>query len=249
MRCLPLSIRNSFLSAVAVSACLALESCGTTCVAGIFNNGNGVILIKNSTPPPACPPSMGMGMMTVATSKSQVCEICTASSRAQHIFVTLKSIQLHSISPVSPNSPDWLEIAPHLVREPRQIDLLSSSPEILVQTAPVPAGTYRELLLRFLTETQADPETLASDNPCGYNRRNCLVLADGRVEDLYFTGNGDPTELLLPLRYNGSSALAIVPGGTVEVGLTLEPQQISSVSPSEGWRIHYALVGNASVSR
>jgi hypothetical protein len=249
MRCLPRSIRYTFLSAVVVLACLALTSCGTTCVAGIFASGTGIVLVKNSTPPPACPFSTGMGMMNVAAGKSQICETCTASSRAQHIFVTLKSIQLHSVFPDSPNSPQRLELAPQLLREPRQIDLLDSNPEILVRSASVPAGTYHELLLQFLPDTPADPDALPAENFCGYNRRNCMLMADGRVEELHFTGNGDSLELLLPLQYNGSDALAVVPGATVDLRFTLGPQQVSAISPSGGWQIHYVLVGSASVSR
>jgi hypothetical protein len=251
MRFLSRSIRNTFLSAVVVFACLALASCGgTTCVAGIFANGNGVIFVKNSTPPPVCPLSTGMGMMNVTAAKSQICENCTASSRPEHIFVTLKSIQLHSVFPDSPGNPQWLELAPQLLREPRQIDLLSdSTPEILVQSASVPAGTYRELLLQFLPDTPADLDVLPAENSCGHNRRDCMLMADGRVVEFHFTGNGDSSELLLPLQYNGSSALAVVPGATVDIGFTLQPQQLSAVSPSEVWQIHYVLVGSASVSR
>jgi hypothetical protein len=251
MRCLPRSFRNTLLSAVVVFACLALASCGgTTCVAGIFPNGNGFIFVKNSTPPPACPFSTGMGMMKVTAAKSQICEICTASSRPQHIFVTLKSIQLHSVFPDSPDNPQWLELAPQLRREPRQIDLLvDSTPEILVQSASVPAGTYRELLLQFLPDTPADLDALAAENSCGRTGRNCMLMADGRVEEFHFTGNSNSPELLLPLQYNGSSALAVVPGAAVDLRFTLQPQQVFAVSPSDGWQIHYVLVGSASVSR
>jgi Domain of unknown function (DUF4382) len=251
MRCLPRSLWNALLSAVVVFACLALGSCGgTTCVAGIFPNGNGVIIVKNSTPPPACPFLTGMGMMNVTAAKSEICEFCTASSRAQHIFVTLKSIQLHSVFPDSPDNPQWLELAPQLLREPRQIDLLSdSTSEILVQSASVPAGTYRELRLQFLPGTPADLDALPAENSCGHNRRNCMLMADGRVEEFDFMGNGDSPELLLPLQYNGSSALAVVPGATVDLRFTLQPQQVFAISPSEGWQIHYVLVGSASVSR
>ena len=251
MRCLPRSLRETFLSAVVVFACLALASCGgTTCVGGIFPNGNGVIFVKNSTPPPVCPFSTGMGTMNVTAAKSQICETCTASSRPQHIFVTLKSIQLHSVFPDSPENPQLLELAPQLLREPRQIDLLSdSTPEILVQSASVPAGTYRELLLQFLPEAPAALDALPAENSCGHTRRNCMLMADGRVEDLHFMGNGDAPELLLPLQYNGSSALAVVPGAKVDLRFTLQPQQVFAVSPSEGWQIHYVLAGSASVSR
>jgi hypothetical protein len=249
MRCLPPSIRNAFLSVPVVLACLALASCGTTCVAGIFANGTGIVLVKNTTPPPACPFSTGMGLMSVAAIKSQICETCTASSRAQHIFVNLKSIQLHSVFPDSPSSSEWLELTPQLLREPRQIDMVGdSNPEIL-QTAHIPAGMYRELRLQFSLDTPTDSDGLPADSSCGNNRRNCVVMANGHVEELHFGANGNASELLVPLQDNGNSALAVVPGAAVDLRLTLHPQPVSSFSPSAGWQIQYVLVGSASVLR
>jgi hypothetical protein len=120
---------------------------------------------------------------------------------------------------------------------------------ILVQNVLVPAGTYHEVLLQFLPDAPADPNALPAENSCGHNGRNCMLMADGRVEELHFTGNGDSPELLLPLQFNGSDALAVVPGATVDLLFTLRSQQVSTVSPSEGWQIHYVLVGTASISR
>jgi hypothetical protein len=250
MRCLPRNIRNSLLSAAVASASLALASCGTTCVAGIFANGTGIVLVKNSTPPPACPFSTGMGTMNVAAIKSQICETCTASSRAQHIFVTLRSIQLHSLFSNSPSSPEWLELAPQLHLEPRKLDMIGdSSPEILVQSAPVPGGAYRELRVQFSPDAPTNADALPAENPCGNNHRHCVVMADGRVEELRFGTNGDAPELLLPLQNDGISELAVVPGATVNLRLTLQLQLVFSASPSEGWQTHYVLVGSASISR
>jgi Domain of unknown function (DUF4382) len=247
MRCLPRFIRNTILTAVVVWACVVLASCGTTCVAGIFANGTGIIIVKNSTPPPACPFSTGMSTMNVTMIKSRICETCTTSSRAQHIFVTIQSVQLHSVFADSPNNPEWLELAPQLVREPRQIDLVGdSTTTILVQSAVIPAGTYPELRLRFVPDPS---DVILTENSCGPKRKNCMFMADGRRQELHFTGNDDDPELLLPLQYNGSTALAVVPGETVGLRLTLQPKQVSSVSPSEGWQIQYVLVGSASVSR
>ena len=250
MRSFPRNTPVTFLSGAVALACLALASCGNNCFSGIFPNGTGIVLVNNSTPPPACPLSTGMGLIRVAAVKSQICEICAASSRAQHIFVTLKSIQLHSVFPDSPNYPEWLELAPQLLREPRQIDLLGdSTSELLVQNVPIPAGTYRELRLQFLPDTPTDSEAPPTQYSCGHNRGNCILVDDGRVEELYFTGNGDSPELFLPLQYNGSNALSVVPDATFDLRFTLQPQQVSAVSPSEGWQIHYVLVGSASVSR
>ncbi len=250
MRCFPVGSWNKMLSAVVALACFGLASCGTTCVAGIFANGNGVLVVKSSTPPPACGVSAGMGMIKVTANKSEVCESCTASSRPGHIFVTLSRIQLRSVFPDAANHPQWVDLAPRLLLEPRQIDLLcDSATEILVQSAAVPAGKYDELRLEFLPDTPADADGLPAENSCGPNRGNCMLMADGRVEELRFTGDGDTPELLLPLQYNGSGAVAVVPGATVDLQFTLQPQPVSGVSPSEGWRIHYVLGGSASVSR
>jgi hypothetical protein len=191
-----------------------------------------------------------MGMMNVAVAKSQMCETCTAAGQAEHIFATLKSVQLHSVFPESPSNPEWLELAPQLLREPRQIDLFDdATPEILVQSASVPAGTYTELLLQFLPDEDAaaSPDTLPGESSCAEAHRNCMLMADGRVEQLHFTNNSP--QLRLPLQYNGSSALVVLPGATVRLRLTLQPQQISAASASHGWQIHYVLVGSATASR
>jgi len=250
MQYLPGGIRNILVSFTLVSACFALTSCGTTCVAGIFANGTGTVIVKNSPSPPACPFSTGMGTMNVAAAKLQICETCPASSRAQHIFVTLSSVQLHSVFPNSTDNQEWVELAPKLSRDPRQIDLLSDpGPEILVASARIPAGTFRELVLQFLSDSPAAPDGLSIANPCGKKGRNCMFLANGGIEELHFTDDGASPKLLLPLQYNGSSALAVVPGETVDLRLKLEPQQVPVVSSSEGWQIRYVLLGSASVSR
>ena len=251
MRRLPLiSIRTAFLSAGMVLASVVVASCGTTCVAGIFANGTGIVLVKNSTPPPACPFSTGMGMMSVTAMKSQICENCTASSRAEHVFVALKGIQLHSVFPESPNNPEWVELAPELAREPRRIDMVGDSPsEVLVQNVRIQAGTYRELRLQFSPGTPTGLDSPSVENSCGDTRQNCMLMADGHIEELHFEANGNAPDLLIPLQNNGNGAVAIVPDANIDLRFTLQPQTVSSVSTAEGWHIHYVLVGSAWVSR
>ena len=118
---------------------------------------------------------------------------------------------------------------------------------MLVQNALIPADTYREVRLQFAPDTStSSDDAVATETSCGQNRGNCMLMADSHVEQFHFLG--DPRELLVPLQMNGSS-LAVVPGTTLDLHLTLQPQQVSSVSLSEGLKVHYALVGSASVSR
>lgn len=249
MRCLPGCIHNTFLSAAVVWACLALTSCGGTCVAGAVNNGTGTVLVSNPSPPLACPLSTGMGMMNVAVGKPQICEICTSSSRPQHIFVTLNGIQIRSVAPDPSTSSQWLELAPQLLSKPRQIDLLSDGPQFLVQSASIPAGTYRELLLKFSPDSSAGLDSMPSENSCGDNLRNCILMADGRIKKAYFTSDPDSSELVLPLQYDGGNEVAVVPGATVDIRFTLQPEQVPAISPSGGWQIQYVLAGKISISR
>jgi len=250
MRFPPRSVRNILLSGAVLLACVPFVACGDTCFSGIFNNPNGVIFTsKNASPPPACPPSPIIATMNVAVIKSQLCVVCTPSIRAEHIFVTLASVQLHSASSGSSNSPQWIDLAPQLRLHPRQIDLLSdSSPLILVQNALIPVGTYREVRLQFAPDTSASSDdALPAKISCADNPGNCMLMADGHVEPFRFVS--DPPELRVPLQINGSNSLAVVPGTTLDLRLTLQPQQVASVSASQGWRVHFTLVGSASVSR
>jgi hypothetical protein len=249
MRYPPRTLRNLLLSGAVFLACIELGACGYTCFAGIFPNGNGVIFTRTSNTPPACPPSTSTAMMNVAVTKSEPCAACTSAIRAEHIFVTLKTIQLHSMSTSSSNTPEWIDLAPQLLLQPRPIDVVGdSSPLILVQNALIPVGTYREVRLQFAPDTSASSgEALPAEISCGENRGNCMLMANGNIERLYFAA--EPPQLLVPLQINGSNSLAVVPGTTLDLRLTLQPQQASSVSTSEGWHLHYVLVGSASISR
>lgn len=243
MRCLRRSLRNIVLGGVVLLECIALAACGDECFSGVINNPNGVIITTKNPMRPTCPPSTIITTMNVAVVKSQPCVGCTPAVRAEHIFVTIKNIQLHS------TSSEWIDLAPQLRPHPRQIDLAGdSSTLMLVQNALIPADTYREVRLQFAPDTStSSDDAVATETSCGQNRGNCMLMADSHVEQFHFLG--DPPELLMPLQMNGSSLLAVVPGTTLDLHLTLQPQQVSSVSLSEGWQVHYALVGSASVSR
>jgi len=250
MRYPPGTFQNLLLCSAALLACLALGACGDWCFSGVINNPNGVIITtKNASPPPTCPPSTIITTMNVAVVKSQICETCTASTRAEHIFVTIKSVQLHSTSPNSANIPEWIDLAPQLRLHPRQIDLIGdSTPLILVLNARIPTGTYPEVRLQFAPGTPASSdEALSTESSCRDNHANCLLMADGNAEALYFAG--ESPELLVPLQINGSNLLAVVPGTSLDLRLTLQPQQVSSVSASQGWQVHFMLVGSASIFR
>jgi hypothetical protein len=238
--------RRRFGCCVVILFVAALTGCGNSCFAGFSNNGLGVI-IKAGNPPPACSLTQGAGTMQVVAVKSAVCESCPATARMQHVFVTLQSIQLHSSAIADANSPHWLEIAPLLANEPRQIDLMGGpAAEILVERAAVPAGTYHQVRLLFLGDSDGYAGKLLPVNPCGEARHNCVVMADGRVQPL-----GWPAEvsavLITSEAMNGGS-LEVVPGGRTDLRLSFEAHPMFYSSSAEPLGLRAVLVGHAATA-
>jgi len=131
MRFAKTSLRNVFCD-VTIGAAIGLAGCGNTCFFGFVNTGTGVVVVGATSPPP-CSLAQGKAAMNAVAVKSAVCETCTADARVEDAFVTVQRVQLHRVVPDDPGK-DWLEIAPELASEPRQVDLVGDSPpEMLVE--------------------------------------------------------------------------------------------------------------------
>jgi Domain of unknown function (DUF4382) len=225
----------------------ALAGCGNSCFAGFSNNGTGVIVIKAGNPPPACSLTQGNGTMQVVAVKSAVCESCPATNRLQHVFVTLQGIKLHSSAIADANSPDWLEIAPQLANEPRQIDLMGDpAPEMLVEMAAVPAGTYHQVRLLFLGDSDGYAGKLLPENACGQEQHNCVVMADGRVQPLGWPA--DVSAVLITSEAMNGGSLAVLPGGRTDLRLSFQPHQMFHSSTAEPLGLRTFLVGHAATA-
>jgi len=219
--------------------------CGNSCFVGFSNNGNGVVIVKAGNPPPPCSLPQTTGMMSVLAVKSSVCESCPAP-HPQHIFVTLQGIQLHSSPVAGPTSPDWHEIAPRLADEPLLIDLIGGSvPEVLVDYSPAPAGTYRQVRLRFLPDSEYAPDRLPR-SPCGEARHNCVVLADGRVESLPWASEENPDLLIASDALQGGS-IVVPPGAKTDLLLVFGLSQRLYSSAAEPLQLRSFLTGRATI--
>ena len=238
-------LRNTF-SCAAMFTAIGLTGCGNSCFVGFSNNGDGGVIVKAGNPPPTCSLSEANGTMNVVALKSPVCEGCTAAARVAHVFVTLRSIQLRPSASDDKNSFDWLELAPHL--ELRQIDLMGNSiPAILLASAKVPVGSYREVRLQFFRGYPTSAEKYPGENACGETGWNCIILADGHVEPLRLPR--DMPELLIPSQSIESDSLVVLPDATMDLRLSLQPRQGSYYSSAEGWRPQNVLEGRATVVR
>ena len=233
-------LRNLFRCG-AIIAAISFAGCANSCFVGFFNNGNGVVVVKAGNPPPPCSLPPARAAINAVALKSAVCETCTADARVEHVFVTVQGIQLRRAVTDDP-SKDWLEIAPALVNKPRPIDLVGNSPESLVESATIPAEAYREIRLRFCFDSRSNQECHA-DTPCGESLRNCVMMADGRIEPLRWPG-GTP-ELFIAIRTLEGDSLAVLPDSFIDLRLSLEVQQAFSVSSIQGLRLQNVLVGRA----
>jgi len=224
---------------------IVLAGCANTCFVGVVNNGSGSLGVAAGNPPPVCS-TQATGMVRVSAVKSPVCEACTAAARANHVFVTLRGIQLRANVPEDHDAAEWLEIAPELASEPRQIDLMGSSLfELLVKNAVVPAGSYREVRLQFFPDSPASAVKLPAENACGDARWNCVLLADEGAKALSWAGK-EP-ELRMKIENGDSDLLVVLPDGIYDLQLSLEAHQVSYFSATEAWKLVSVLGGRVSI--
>jgi Domain of unknown function (DUF4382) len=220
-----------------VVATLLVAGCGNSCFVATSNNGTGRVVVKAGDPPPTCSFSMGMGMMGAMAVKSVGCTNCTAAARVEHVLVMVRGVQVRTTD--VRNGGDWIELAPRLVNQPRQMDLMGNEKwEILAKGTSVPAGSYREVRLQFVTAA-SDVEELRSGSLCGASRGNCVVRGDGSVEGLEVAG--DAEEMVIPFE----SSVVVLPDGKVDLEIRLDPRQEFSPSGTDGLKMRNVLVGSA----
>ena len=234
------SLRNlrQVLSGAAVLAALAAAGCGNSCFVAISNNGNGTLFIAVANPPPTCSLSMGMSTMNMVLTRTAACATCPAATRLEHVFVSVRSIRLRPSDPDEGSSSEGFELAPQFRSAPRQVDLIGDSGALLVGSVPVPAGSYRDLRLEFVPDSE-NPAEQRSGSGCRAMLANCAIRGDGRVESLVLHNS---PELVIPF---GGDAVAVLPGTQLELRLRLWPQE--AFVSNGGWVT--TLVGDAEIRR
>lgn len=247
-----LNCRNSTFGPVLLFA-VWLTGCNNTCFTFTSNPPTGTLNVKVSNPAPTCTLTKANGAIRIMVKKIPMCSSCLESNRVQHLFVSIRSIEAHPNTSVDDDSPDWQELlSPELVKQPLQVDLLSdpadqSGREPLGQIASVPAGTYRQLRVRFLPNQPMMDDRLPEKNACGSTGFNCIVMADGRIQPLLL-GGAVPDLRISPDRIAGGSLL-VPPDTDTDLVIELKPVWAWFSSADEGLRLLPVLTGSASVGR
>ena len=130
---------------VALLFVFGLAGCNT-CVTFTSNPPTGTLGIVASDPRPVCNlPKMNAAVRPQLAAEP-VCSSCVGSGQVQHIFLSIRGIELNSSATARDDSPDWQELLPaELEQKPLQIDLMEGKADQAVQvpfgkTALVPAG-------------------------------------------------------------------------------------------------------------
>ena len=107
----------------------------------------------------------------------------------------------------------------------------------------IPAGSYGQVRLQFVADFATEDERAAVGGACGATRPNCVVLGDGRVEAVRWTGEA-PEVVITGQSLEGGSVV-VLPDTTMELRIRVEARQVFSSSGREPWVAEAVLVGRA----
>jgi len=230
----------------------ALTGCNT-CVTFISNPPTGTLGIVSSDPRPVCNlPKMNAAVRPQLAAEP-ACSSCAGSGQVQHIFLTIRGIELNSSATAHNDSPDWQELLPPgLEQNPLQIDLVEGKADQTIQaifgkTALVPAGIYHQLRLRLVPNQPAEGSLLPEKNACGSKIFNCIVTTDGSIHALQ--PDDSSSELRITSDKMEGGSLSFFPDTGTDLTIEWKLAWELSSSADIGVRLLPALAGRAKVRR
>jgi hypothetical protein len=232
---------------------VGLTGCNNTCFTFTSNPPTGTIGIKAGDPSPSCTLAKANGAIHVQMGTEPVCNSCAASGQVQHIFLSIRGIEVYPSAAADEDSSEWKELLPpELAKQPLQIDLVRdtadrSAREPLGESVTVPAGVYNEVRVRFVPNQPMTEDRLRERNACGSVGFNCVVMADGRIEPLLLD-TGSPELRITSDRIEGAS-LFVPPDTNTDLIIELKPVWAWYSPVDGGLRLLPALTGRAKVGR
>src|SRR5258708_19495106 len=108
---------------VALQSAVALTGCNT-CVTFTSNPPTAMVGIVSSNPRPACTLPKMTAAVRPQLAAEPVCSSCVGSGQVQHIFLTIRGIELHSTATPRDHSPHYQQLfPPHLKQKPFHLNL------------------------------------------------------------------------------------------------------------------------------
>jgi hypothetical protein len=196
---LPKSVLALFCCSVTVLLIGFAVSCGGG-NSSMQTSSTGMIQVSISDPPSCMPPN---GQFT-------------------HVFITVRSVQVHTSATADGNTPGWQEIAPQLANAPMQIDLFSKAQTncILAQlgSGSLPVGSYQQIRLLLLSNSPGSGDAVPTKNACAGNGFNCVVLSDNSVHELDLSSQ-DKTGLKIPPGQIAGGPINVAAGQSVDLNI------------------------------
>jgi hypothetical protein len=229
-----------------------LTGCNNACFTFTSNPPAGTINIKATDPSPTCTLTKVNGAVRLTVQTVPMCNSCSGSGRIQHIFVSIRGIEVHPGTPAEDDSSDWHELAPQFTKRPLQVDLARDTADRVVrelsgEIVAIPAGIYRQVRIRFVPNQSPAEDQLPERNACGGLRFSCVVMGNGRTQPLLLDG-GSPELRITSDRIEGGSFL-VAPD--TDTDLTIELTLVWGLfsSADQGLRLFPGLTGSAKLGR
>ncbi len=227
--------------------------CHNTCFTFTSNPPTGTVNVKLSDLSQTCKLTTANGAVRVQMGAEAGCGSCGASGQVQHIFLSIRGIEVHPNATADEDSPDWQELLrPESVKQPLQVDLAGGvgdrgERKPLGEIANVPAGIYRQLRVRLVPNQLATDAPVPEENKCGGAGFNCVVMTDGRIQPLLLD-TASP-ELRIASESMEGAFLLISPDTDTE--LVIEFKLVWALFSSANGRVRFlpALTGSAKVRR
>jgi Domain of unknown function (DUF4382) len=147
-------------------------------------------------------------------------------TRIAHLYVTIRGIEANPSAIAGGDSPDWQELAPKLVKQPAQVDLLAPTEDSLgfntLEYAAVPADVYRQIRLRLSPNEPDASDSIPGENFCGSVGLNCLVTSDGSVQPLVLAN--ELSQMQIPSDKIAGGFFRVLPEAAVNLEVEFNPQ-------------------------
>jgi hypothetical protein len=215
------STKTSLLGVFAILlSCIAFAGCENFCVIGVVNPGGSGVAAGTS-----CPVPKQTGNVTLQLGSSVAPSAPSWPSDVQHIFVSVRGIEVFPAKPFGDDSPEWKELTPDLATRPAQVDLMarptgSCGPKAFPE-ASVGAGVYSQIRLRLVPNQPDASEPVPAENACGKVGFNCMVASSGAIRPL---ASDDPTDLRIPADGIAGGFFRILPDDHIRLAIEFEPR-------------------------
>ena len=156
----------------------------------------------------------GMGTVSVMLSDPATCQ--APSGPFSHVYVTITDVQANVSSTASATDNTWVDLAPSLSKNPKQVDLLGLANNqcflaTLGDSQQLQAGSYQQIRVILASNSAS-----IANNACG-SSANCVVLtSDSSVHTLNLSSEAQ-TGIKIPSGQIASGAFTIAAGQTKDL--------------------------------